>query len=92
MKRAQVLYFGFLAAAVALFAVAALMTFGGDGTAWSAGAVRFLVLALAAGCAIATWGTAVMIASVHKVAWPLFLTVGIVVCAGLVFAVICAQA
>jgi hypothetical protein len=56
------------------------------------GLPRFLVLSADAGSAIAAWGSAVMMASVYQKAWPLLLAVGIVVCAGLSFAIACATA
>lgn len=88
MKRAKVLnfYFGFMALAAALFVGAALLTPDGVTPGYSMGLLRFIVLGLAIACALATWGTAVMIAMVHKRAWPLLVMVGIVVCAGLTFA------
>lgn len=85
-------YFGFLSAATILFAVAAMLTLSARSAETSVSLARFVILSAAAGCAIGTWGSAVMIASVHKKAWPLLLTVCIVVCAGVAFAVACAQA
>ena len=46
----------------------------------------FLVTSVGVGCAIGTWGTAVMIASVHKATWPLVLSAGIVIAGGIAFA------
>lgn len=92
MRRAKTLYFGFLSAAIVLFGLAALLTLGARAAETSMSLARFVILSAAAGCAIGTWGAAVMIASVHKKAWPLLLTVCIVVCAGVAFAVACSQA
>jgi hypothetical protein len=47
---------------------------------------RFLVTGAGVACAVGTWGTAVMIASVHKVTWPLVLSAAIVVAGGVAFA------
>lgn len=91
MKRAKTLYFGFMTLAAALFIVAALLTPSGGTGGYSMGLARFIVLSLGAGCALATWGSAVMMASVYKRSWPLLVMVGIVVCAGLTFAVACYQ-
>jgi hypothetical protein len=91
VKRAKTLYFSFMALAAALFVVAALLTPGAGTSGYSMGLARFIVLGLAIGCALATWGSAVMMASVHKRSWPLLVMVGIVVCAGLTFAVACYQ-
>jgi hypothetical protein len=81
-----------MGAAFVLFAIAALLTHTGHIGAAQTGLPRFLVLSAGAGCAIAMWGSAVMMASVHKKAWPLLLAVGIVVCAGLSFAFACLAA
>lgn len=86
MKRAKTLYFGFMASAAALFILAALLTPGAGTPGYSMGLARFIVLGLGIACALATWGSAVMMASVYKRSWPLLVMVGIVVCAGLTFA------
>lgn len=93
MKQAKTLriYFGFMALAGALFLLAALLTPGPGTVGYSMGLARFIVLGLAIGCALATWGSAVMMASVYKRSWPLLVMVGLVVCAGLTFAVACYQ-
>ena len=92
MRRARRFYFGFLAAAVALFGVAAALTPWVEGTVGGLGLLRFIVLCLGIASGIATWYTAVMIASVHKVAWPLLTTLSLIVMAGLTFAVACSLA
>jgi hypothetical protein len=89
VRRARRFYFGFLAAAVSLFGVAAALTPWIEGAVGGLGLLRFVVLCLAIASGIATWYTAVMIASVHKVAWPLLTTLSLIVMAGLTFAVAC---
>jgi hypothetical protein len=81
LKRARVLYFSFLGTALALSGAAAAVTPHIDGS-WSLALLRFVVLALAIVTGVATWYTAVMIASRHKVGWPLLLTMAIVIVAG----------
>jgi len=41
---------------------------------YSVGLLRLVVIAATLGAAAATWGTAVMIASVHRIVWPLIAT------------------
>jgi hypothetical protein len=83
------LFFGFLTTSVALFAVAAWLTIGQTGTLdWSLTLARFLLLAGALGSAIAAWATAVSIAYVHRVTWPFLLMTGLIVTAGLTFAIV----
>jgi hypothetical protein len=88
VKQAKVLriYFGFMALAAALFVVAVVLTPDAWTPGYSMGLPRFIVLSLAVGSALTTWGSAVMLAMVHKRAWPLLVMVGLVVCAGLTFA------
>jgi hypothetical protein len=86
VKRAKIVYFSSLGAALGLLALAATLTFGSACSEWPCGFVRFVVLIAAAGSALGAWGTAVMIASVYKVAWPLLLTVTMVVLAATAFA------
>jgi hypothetical protein len=78
VARARKLYFTFLSLSVVLFGAAAVMTplFGPSAmiSLW-----HFVVVGLAFGASAATWGTAVMIASVHKVTWPIALSTGLVV-------------
>jgi hypothetical protein len=89
VRRARRFYFGFLSAAVSLFGIAAALTPWLEGSVGGLGLLRFIALCLGIGSAIATWYTAVMIASVHKVAWPLLTTLSLIVMAGLTFAVAC---
>jgi hypothetical protein len=92
MVRAARFFGGFLTTSVTLFALAAWLTVGQTGTLdWSLGLARFLILSAAIGSAIAAWGTAVAIAYVHRVTWPFWLMTGLVVTAGLSFAVVCAR-
>jgi hypothetical protein len=78
VARAQKLYFTFLTLAVVLFGTAAALgpIFGSSVmiSLW-----HFVFVALAFGASAATWGTAVMIASVHKATWPIALSTGLVV-------------
>jgi hypothetical protein len=76
-----------LSSAVTLFGLAAMLSFGLSCSEWPCGLIRFLVLLAACGSAIAAWGTAVLIASVCKIAWPLWLAVTVVVLVGAGFAV-----
>jgi hypothetical protein len=82
-------YFSFLGAALLLFGLGALLTPHVDGDGAGLGLLRFLVLLVAAGSAIGTWGTAVTIASIHKRTWPLYLAVAMVLLASVVFATTC---
>jgi hypothetical protein len=84
--RGRVLYFSFLVSALALFGIAAALTSERDGGVGFQALVRFMVVLLGIGTAVATWVIAVVIASVHKRTWALFVTVGVVVVAALVFA------
>lgn len=85
MQRARIQYFFLLGLALALFGVAGWLT-PASADQWAAGLARFVVLALAIGTSVATWGTAVLIASRHKKSWALWTSTTFVVLAGLVFA------
>jgi hypothetical protein len=78
VTRARTLYFSFLGAALVAFAVGSSL-----GARFDDGSIvaiaRFLTYAIAIACAAGTWYTSVMIASVHKVAWPLALSTSLVV-------------
>jgi hypothetical protein len=87
MRRAKGFYFGFLLAASSLIGVAALLTLAADEVDWQIGMIRFVVLGAAAASAAGAWVSAATLASVYKVTWPLILSVGIVLCAGLTFAI-----
>jgi hypothetical protein len=92
VQRKARLFFTFVGAAVALFAAALWLTFAQTTTLeWSLSLIRFLILASGIGCAIAAWGTAVAIAYVHRVTWPFWLMTGLVITAGLAFAVVCVR-
>jgi hypothetical protein len=86
VKRAKLVYFAALGSALSLCALAATLTLALACNEWPCALFRFLVLIAAGGCAVAAWGTAVMIASVHKVAWPFWLMVTVVVMATAAFA------
>jgi hypothetical protein len=92
VQRKARLFFAFVGAAVALFAVALWLTFAQTTTLdWSLSLIRFLILAAGIGCSIAAWATAVAIAYVHRVTWPFWLMTGLVITAGLAFAVVCVR-
>lgn len=71
MARARRLYFISLSVTIALLIAAVWISgeqYDADyGLAW----VRFVVIAATVGAAATTWGTAIMIASVHRIVWPL---------------------
>jgi hypothetical protein len=83
LRRARTIYFSFLGGALVLFTIALLMG-SPSGSAWSLGLSHFIVLMAAIGCGLGMWYTAVMIASVHKVAWPLTLSTCLVATACLI--------
>ena len=85
MKRAQRLYFSFLSAALVILSLRAALPATDSDVGWGA-IFCFLVTCLGVACAVGTWGTAVMIASVHKVTWPLVLSAAIVAAGGIAFA------
>lgn len=79
MPRARRLYFLSLSITIALLVAAVWISqdrYDGYALSW----VRFVVISVALAAAAATWGTAVMIASVHRRVWPLIIntiTVGL---------------
>lgn len=85
MKRARGLYFSFLGATLVVFSLRAALPAAESDVGWGA-LFNFLVTCVGVACAVATWGTAVMIASVHKVTWPLVLNAGIVIASVVAFA------
>ena len=85
MKRARRLYFGFLGATLGIFSLRGALPAAESDAGWGA-VFHFLVITVGVGCALGTWGTAVMIASVHKVTWPLVLSAGIVIALVVAFA------
>ena len=91
MRRATRFYFGFFGATFVFFGLGAALPTSESGVGWEA-CLRFLILSAGAGCAAGTWGTAVMIASVHKVTWPLMLSAGTVVAGAIAFVLICHRA
>ena len=88
MRRKSLVYFIFLAAALWFFGLAAWLTVHLDGEFVELGLLRFVVLCLGIGCSLGTWATAVVITSIHKKTWALYLTVSIVLLAALAFATI----
>lgn len=87
MRRATRFYFSFFTGTLLFFGLGAALPAAESGIGWEA-LLHFLVLGAGIGCAAGTWGTAVMIASVHKVTWPLVFSTGIVLAGGLAFAVV----
>jgi len=85
VKRARRRYFGFLGATFVVFSLRAALP-AAESDAGGDAIFHFLVTCVGLGCALGTWGTAVMIASVHKVTWPLVLNAGIVIAVGIAFA------
>src|SRR5512142_1376332 len=75
VDRARRLYFTMLGVALALFGASIGPTEFGS----TKELVRFGVLVATVGAGAATWGTAVMIASVYRVVWPLVLSTATVV-------------
>ena len=71
VAKARRLFFTLLAVAVSLGAVAAWLSLGLSDFGSTRALARFVVCVLAVAAAAGTWGTAVAIASVHRVAWPL---------------------
>ncbi len=87
MRRARRIYFTFLVATLVFFSLGAALPAAEGGAGWGP-LFHFLILCAGAGCAVGTWGTGVMIASVYKVTWPLMFSTGIVVAGGITFALI----
>jgi hypothetical protein len=86
VKRAKLVYFAALGGALGLCALAATLTLALTCNEWPCALFRFLVLIAAGGSAVVAWGTAIMIASFHKVAWPFWLMVAVVVMSATAFA------
>jgi hypothetical protein len=78
-RRARAVYFGALCSAAFLFFCAGQISPGMDAVGWSLGLVRFLLVAAAIGSAILTWATAVHLAYVYRVTWPVGLATALVV-------------
>jgi hypothetical protein len=71
VAKARRLFFTLLALAVFLAAAAAWLSLGLSDSGSTRAIVRFVMCVLAIAAAAATWATAVAIASVHRVVWPL---------------------
>ena len=85
MKKARRVYFRFLGATLVVFSLRAALPAAESDAGWGA-IFTFLVSGVGIACGLGTWGTAVMIASVHKVTWPLVLNAAIVIAGGIAFA------
>jgi hypothetical protein len=79
VARVRTLFVGFLASAVALFVAWAWLGDQPHEIGSSLALVRPCVFVLALASAAATWGVAVMAASVYRVVWPLVTAVAAVV-------------
>jgi drug/metabolite transporter (DMT)-like permease len=79
VSRARRLYFLCLALAIALLLASVWISQDRFDAVPSVGLPRLVVIAATLGATAATWGTAVMIASVHRIVWPLVTTVVAVV-------------
>jgi hypothetical protein len=79
VARARSLFVGSLASAVALFVVWAWLGDRPHEIGSSLALVRPCVFVAALASAAATWGVAVMVASVYRVLWPLVTAVAAVV-------------
>jgi hypothetical protein len=74
MTRARRLFFRLMIVAIALLVSAVWISQDRYDAVYSVGLLRLVVIAATLGAAAATWGTAVMIASVHRIVWPLIAT------------------
>jgi glucan phosphoethanolaminetransferase (alkaline phosphatase superfamily) len=79
VAKARRLFFTLLAVAIALAAAAASLSLGLSDVGSTRALARFVVCVLAVAAVAATWATAVAIASVHRVVWPLVMTTAMVV-------------
>jgi hypothetical protein len=79
------LYFALMTCAVALL----VATFWAAGPGWRFEMVRLLLGAATCAAALATWGTAIFIAYVYRVTWPILVLTGLVLVAGGGFAFWC---
>lgn|GEM_PF-5847693 len=75
MRRLQIVYGIAFALAVLFFTTYARMGHAARhvvaGDEWSHGFVRFVLFALGGASAVATWGSAVWLAMLHRRVWPL---------------------
>jgi hypothetical protein len=71
VKRAKRLYFALLFSAIALAAASTWLSMGPSAYGSTRELVRFLVFVATIAVGGATWATAVMIASVYRIVWPL---------------------
>ena len=74
MTRARRLYFQFMLVAIAMLVSAVWISQDRYDVVTSVGLIRLVIIAATIAASAATWGTAVMIASVHRVVWPLVAT------------------
>lgn len=81
------IYICVLIAAVGLFALAATLTAAFDCGDWPCGFFRFAIRLVAFACAVGTWGAAVVTFTMHRIAWPLWLNLTLIVVATTVFAI-----
>ena len=91
MPRAFRVYYLLVALTFVLAGTAVWVAHLDDPFGWNLELTRFLLGAGVAAVAVASWGTAIFIAYVYRVTWPIMVLVGIVVIAGGGFAVWCHQ-
>jgi hypothetical protein len=71
VKRAKRLYFALLVSALVLASVSTWLSVGPSDYGSTRALLRFLVFVATIAAGGATWATAVMIASVYRIVWPL---------------------
>jgi hypothetical protein len=75
VKRLLVVYSASFAASLALFALFSWLAPEGADAGWALAVWRFLSFLGGGACAVATWGSAIWLANVHRTVWPLALAV-----------------
>jgi hypothetical protein len=78
-------YFAAMAGVTVFVGLSTRIEPGLDADGWTRGTIRFLILCAAAGCAVTTWGAAVVMASVYRLVWPLALATSLVVAVAIAF-------
>lgn len=91
MPRAFRVFYSLVAVTFALAGAAVWAAHVDDSIGSNLEIVRFLLGGALLGAAAASWATAIFIAYVHRVTWPIVVLVGMVVIAGTGFAVWCRQ-
>ncbi len=91
MPRAFRLFYLLVALTFVLAAASVWAAHLDDPFGWNLELTRFLLGAGLLATAVSSWATAIFIAYVHRVTWPIVVLVGMVVIAGSGFAVWCHQ-